>query len=185
MFRPVRSHRPLTAAFLGVLTAGALAQPAYAGPAAPEVPGNLVVGDGHKPFLVGHAVGVQSHTCKLGTTGYGWAFDGPTAVLYDDHGKAITTHFSGPTWEAKDGSRAVGKLVDKATVDPTAIPWLLLSATGTAGADGDRLAGTTFIHRIATTGGLAPAAAECTADTAGQTRHVDYTADYVFWKATG
>lgn len=95
----------------------------------------------------------------------------------------LTTHVAGPAWQAKDGSKVVGQLVDKVTVDPTAIPWLLLSAASTsAGADGDRLAGTTFIHRLATAGGLAPAPAECNEETVGETRHVPYTADYVFWK---
>ena len=72
------------------------------------------------------------------------------------------------------------------TVDATAIPWLLLSAASTAaGPDGDRLVHTTYIQRIATTGGLAPPAAECTAATAGTVAEVPYTADYYFWKHTG
>jgi hypothetical protein len=79
----------------------------------------------------------------------------------------------------KDGVRA------SVTVDPTAIPWLLLSATSTAGPDGDRLLGTTFIQRINTTGGLQPPAAECNAGTADKVVEVPYTSDYFFWKATG
>ena len=79
----------------------------------------------------------------------------------------------------------VGRLVDRVTVDATSIPWLLLSAASTAGADGDRLMGTTYIQRIATTGGLAPPAAECTATTAGTEAEVPYTADYYFWKKGG
>ena len=62
-------------------------------------------------------------------------------------------------------------------------PWLLLSAASTtAGPDGDRLARTTYIQRLATTGGLSPAAATCNADTAGSQAEVPYTADYYFWK---
>ena len=50
------------------------------------------------------------------------------------------------------------------TVDPTAIPWLLLKRAGPPpGTDGDRLGATTFIQRIATAGGLPPAAADCNA----------------------
>jgi hypothetical protein len=108
----------------------------------------------------------------------------PRANLYDDHGKLIITHFAGPTWQAMDGSRAVGQVVDFVTVDPTAIPWVLLSASTTAGPDGDRLVATTFIQRIATTGGLAPPAADCNATTAGTVAEVPYTADYYFWKHT-
>jgi hypothetical protein len=80
----------------------------------------------------------------------------------------------------------VGQRVADITVDPTAIPWLRLSAASpAAGADGDRLTGTTFIQRIATTGGLAPPAADCNQRTAATEAEVPYTADYHFWKATG
>src|SRR6059036_1002722 len=40
----------------------------------------------------------------------------------DDNGKLIITHFGGPTWQAKDGSKVVGQLVDRVTVDATSIP---------------------------------------------------------------
>jgi len=80
----------------------------------------------------------------------------------------------------------VGQVEASITVDPTAIRWLRLSAASTAaGPDGDRLVDTTYIQRIATTGGLAPPAAECTAATAGTVAAVPYTADYYFWKHTG
>jgi hypothetical protein len=72
------------------------------------------------------------------------------------------------------------------TVDTTAIPWLRLKATSTsAGPDGDRLLKTAYVQRINTTGGLAPAAADCNAATAGAQVEVPYTADYYFWKETG
>ena len=94
------------------------------------------------------------------------------------------THFAGPTWQARDGSSVVGSVVDRVTVDATAIPWLLLSAApGPAGHDRGRLSRTTFIQRIATTGGLAPAAAECSLATAGTRQEIPYTADYYFWRA--
>jgi hypothetical protein len=167
------------------LVAAVAAQMAYAGPAAPEVPGSIEVPEGNKVFLVGHAVGVQIYACNAVADGYRWDFVAPRANLYDERGTLLTTHFAGPTWQARDGSLAVGSVVDRAPV-AGAIPWLLLETTGSAGADGDRLAGTTFIQRIATTGGLAPDAAACDADAAGTTTaEVPYTADYYFWKATG
>lgn len=113
------------------------------------------------------------------------------ADLFGDNGQLIITHFAGPTWQAKDGSNVVGQrvngvTVDGVTVDATAIPWLLLSAKSTAaGPDGDRLVNTSYIQRVNTTGGLAPAATECTTATAGKVAEVPYTADYYFWKATG
>ena len=175
---PTRITRRLLPAF--AFAALALAQAAHAGPAAPPVPGDIAVPEGNKVFLVGHAVGVQIYTC----TATGWSAAVPRADLYDDNGKRIVTHFGGPTWQAMDGSRVVGQLVDFVTVDATAIPWVLLSASTAAGPDGDRLVATTFIQRIATTGGLAPPAADCNATTAGTVAEVPYTADYYFWKRT-
>ena len=46
-------------------------------------------------------------------------------------------------------------------------------------------AATTSIQRIATVGGLLPAASACNAETVGIVEEVPYTADYYFWKATG
>ena len=42
--------------------------------------------------------------------------------------------------------------------------------------------GVTYIQRVATQGGVAPAAA-CTATHAGQKQLVKYQADYIFWKS--
>ena len=180
-----RSRRLLALAVVAAAATLPSAQVANAEPAPPAVPPQIAVEDGHKVFLVGHAVGVQIYNCNAVADGYSWSFGGPSANLYGDNGKLITTHFGGPTWQANDGSTARGTLVRPAPVDPSAIPWLLLSAKGTAGADGDRLAGTTFIQRVATTGGLMPPAGECNAETAGTRNEVSYTADYYFWKATG
>jgi Protein of unknown function (DUF3455) len=185
--RPNSRRRALTLSVAALIAAPiAGATPAHAGPAAPEVPSNITVVGDFKPFLVGHAVGWQVHTCAATATSYAWSFDGPAAALYDDHGKLVATHSAGPTWTARDGSSVVGAVVDRAVVSRTAIPWLLLRATPSPGGlDDGRLSATTHIQRIATTGGLTPAAADCTADHIGETRLVPYTADYVFWKQTG
>jgi len=95
-------------------------------------------------------------------------------------GKLIATHCGGPAWQARDGSLVVGQVVDRAPV-ANATAWLKLSAASkSAGPDVDRLAGTTFIQRVATVGGLRPAAADCNAGTAGTGQEVHYTADYYF-----
>ena len=168
---------------LVTVAAAAVAQAAVAGAARPEVPAAIEVPSGNKVFLVGHAVGVQIYTCNVIADGYRWDFVAPRASLYGDNGKVLTTHFAGPSWQARDGSLAVGSVVGRAPVAGT-IPWLLLATTVTAGSDGDRLAGTTFIQRIATTGGVTPDAATCNATAAGTTAEVPYTADYFFSKAT-
>jgi hypothetical protein len=182
MKRLIRFDRVLLAAI--VTAAAAWPQVAAAAPSEPDVPSAVQVPDGNKMFLVGHAVGVQIYSCNAMSSGYSWAFVAPRANLYDDNGKLVVTHFAGPRWQAKDGSHVDGRVEDRVTVDPTAIPWLLLSAAATTpGPDGDRLVTTTYIQRISTTGGLAPAAADCNADTAGTTEEVPYTADYYFWRA--
>ncbi len=183
MRRFIRFNRLLLVGIVAAAAVLSLTQVAQAGPPAPVVPSKIEVPDGNKVFLVGHGVGVQIYSCNATSSGFGWGFVAPRANLYDDHGKLIITHFGGPTWQAMDGSKVVGRLVDFVTVDATAIPWLLLSAASTAaGPDGDRLVATTYIQRIATTGGLAPPAAECNATTAGTVAEVPYTADYYFWK---
>jgi hypothetical protein len=179
----IRFDRLLVAGIVAVAAALSLAHVAQAGPPEPSVPSRIEVPAGNKLFLVGHAVGVQIYSCNATPSGFVWGFVAPRADLYGDNGKLIVTHFGGPTWQAKDGSRVIGQLVDGVPVDPTAIPWLLLSAKSTAaGSDGDRLAHTTYIQRMATTGGLAPPAADCNATTAGTQVEVPYTADYYFWK---
>ena len=168
----------------GTLTAAAaaalaLAAPAYAGPAGPDVPSRIAVEAGHKPYLVAHATGVQIYRCD----GASWGPSTPRADLYDDRATAIGSHYAGPTWEARDGSTVKASRVDGVTVDPTAIPWLLLKKTATTvGQDGARLTATTYIQRTATVGGIAPPAASCNAATEGTVVEVPYTADYTFWK---
>ena len=162
------------------------AAPASAAPAAPPVPGTIAVPDGHKPFLLAHATGVQRYPCTTVPGGYAWGPSTPRADLYGENGHRIGDHFGGPSWRAKDGSTVVATRDAGATVDPTAIPWLRLKrASATAGPDGDRLVATTYIQRIATVGGLAPAADLCNALTVGTTVEIPYTADYLFWKEHG
>ena len=177
----IRFHRPLLTGILAALAALPAAQAAQAAPEGPDVPTRIQVEEGNKVSLVRHAVGVQIYTCN----GSSWGPSTPRADLYDDNGKLRGTHFGGPTWQDQDGSKVVGQRVDGVTVDPTAIPWLLLrAASKSAGPDGgDRLAETTFIQRVATVGGLPPAAADCNPDAVGMKAEVPYTADYYFWKA--
>jgi hypothetical protein len=173
--------RRLLAGICIVITTCIAPAAAFGALAPPAVPEEIAVPEGHKPFLLGHAVGVQIYTCTTVAGGFAWGPATPRADLFDDHGSVIVRHFGGPSWQAKDGSTVVGRRDRTLSVDATSIPWLRLAASSSPGADGDRLAGTTYIQRIATTGGLAPAAEQCNASTADAVP-VPYTADYVFWK---
>jgi hypothetical protein len=173
---------------IAALAAAAAVVPAaaMAGTAAPDVPDAIAVTGPHKPYLVAHAEGVQIYACYSVADGYAWRLLAPRATLTGETGKVIGSHYAGPKWEAADGSIVAAARDGGATVDPTAVDWLRLKATSTtAGPDGDRFGATTYIQRIHTVGGLAPAAAECDADSVAEQREIPYSADYVFFKATG
>jgi hypothetical protein len=136
----------------------------------------LQVPEGHKVAFRAYAEGVQIYKWN----GTSWVFQGPEAVLYDfgGDGELVGIHYAGPTWESNSGSYVVGKVLEPAVVDPNAIPWLKLQAT-TSGGPGI-FNGVTFIQRVNTTGGKAPA----TPGTfAGEEARVYYTADYYFYRA--
>jgi Protein of unknown function (DUF3455) len=187
MTRLTRVCRAVGAGIAVVTASLAMTGVAHAEPAPPNLdsaPG-IAVPAGNQVFLVGKvSTGVQIYKC----TATGWTFDHPEATLVGDNDKEIIKHFAGPTWQAKDGSTATKDPATPnkaATPNATAIPWLLIKTTAAAGPSGDRLAHTTFIQRVNTTGGLAPAAADCTAATVNTTKGVPYTADYYFCRATG
>jgi len=148
----------------------------------PVVPPEIQVPVGQKLFLKVHATGTQNYTCN----GSGaWGPSVPAADLFNKHGTQVGTHFGGPTWQYLDGSSVLGTKIAGVFVPPppapaTAIQWLLLQKVSTTiGPDGgDRLARTTYIQRINTTGGLAPAGACIT----GTTASIPYTADYYFYR---
>jgi hypothetical protein len=143
----------------------------------PDVPTAIQVPAGNKLFLVAHAIGTQNYTCN-GAGAWGPAV--PSAILYDKKGKEIAIHFAGPTWQYQDGSSVLGMKAAGVTVTADAIDWLLVKAVSTTmGPEGgDKFTDTTYIQRINTTGGLAPAGA-CVS---GSTASVPYTADYYFYR---
>ena len=120
------------------------------------------------------AKGVQIYVC---TGASEWGFKAPEAELTDTQGRPFAKHYAGPTWEAPDGSKIVGKiLASKPAPKTDAIPWLLLSVESSGSGV---LAGARFVQRINTSGGVGPTGA---CPTAGIERRVDYTADYIFYK---
>ncbi|HXV56541.1 MAG TPA: DUF3455 domain-containing protein [Gaiellaceae bacterium] len=173
---------------LGLLAV--LAAVAYAKPASPTAPGDPLDPRTYAPesrlFLVVHADGVQKYVCQANGT---WLFTDPEATLRRANraARAIGTHFLNvatgrPVWQAKDGSSVEAARRASAPAAPGSIPPLLLEAVAaSAGPDGDRLAATTWVQRLNTSGGIAPAGS-CTP---GDRAAVPYTADYLFWRAKG
>jgi FtsP/CotA-like multicopper oxidase with cupredoxin domain len=146
------------------------------------LPAALAAPAGNELAFELQAIGVQVYACT-GTIGApAWTFQAPEATLTGPDGQAAGKHFAGPTWEGTDGSRVVGAKVAAATPDPAAIPWLLLGAASHAG--GGRMAEVTFVQRVATSGGNAPAAG-CDASHVGEVARVPYRAAYCFYRASG
>jgi hypothetical protein len=143
---------------------------------------------GRNVILHAGANGTQNYACIAstsgGTTTYAWTLTGPDAVLTDCTGATIGHHLpsaggaAAPQWTHNDGSSVIGARVTGVTVDATAIPWLLLSATSTSGTGA--LTPTTYVQRVHTTAGRAPATG-CDATHVGDTTMVNYTADYYFF----
>jgi len=125
-------------------------------------------------------VGVQIYICNATATGFAWTFVAPQANLLDDCDKLVGTHFIGPTWQGNDGSSVVGARAAGATVDPSAVPWLLLKAVS-HGATSGKFSDVTSIQRLSTVGGIAPSA-PCDSSNLGSISQVPYTAQYVFYK---
>jgi len=144
------------------------------------IPAALAVPAGNRLAFSLFARGTQDYVCKQASDGtYAWTFVQPDAVLYGPSGHVAGHHYAGPTWEAKDGSTVVATRLAGATVDVTAIPWLLLQATTHTG-DG-RMAKVTYVQRLDTVGGLAPTTG-CDVAHAGASADVDYTAKYSFFR---
>lgn len=141
-----------------------------------NLPPTLDVPAGNKIEFQAHGVGVQIY--KWSAASSSWVFQAPSAVLFHHEGQVVGIHYAGPTWQSTDGSTVVGTKLGAVTVDPTAIPWLLLSAKTTTGPG--VFADVTFVQRIETRGGLAPAAPG-TFD--GEMALVPYSAEYLFYRA--
>jgi len=188
-----RGARVACAAAVTLIVAVCLTAPASAGKVTPPpLPGVIQPPAGHHAYRQGHAVGTQDYVCLSG----GWASPayGPQATLFNDDDDQVMTHFLSPnpeesntprpTWQdSRDSSTVWANPVPGAAVTPdaSAIPWLLLQVVGAANgpSGGDRMAGTTFIQRINTTGGLRPTS-PCVE---GAKALVPYTADYLFYGA--
>ena len=204
----MRNFRSLLASGIiaaGLTSSAATAQTFSLNP--PAVPAGLAVPQGNTLFLKGSAVGTQNYICKPSGSGFAWTLFGPQATLFvtlpwigGDIRQQIMTHFlsANPveggtpraTWQSSlDTSvvwaRAIANSNDPAFVAPGAIPWLLLEVVGSqhGPAGGGSLVPTTYIQRVNTSEGIAPAAG-CTQATVGNTVLVPYTTDYYFYKAS-
>ncbi|MGD9896395.1 MAG: DUF3455 domain-containing protein [Candidatus Methylacidiphilaceae bacterium] len=150
----------------------------------PQEPG-LPLPSSTRLVWVAHATGFQVYKAQApaeSPSTLRWTFQEPEATLQDSAGTRIGRHFRGPSWEAADGSRIVGSAppLAQAAGSPAAIPWLLIEVRGT-GAPGI-LSGVTYVLRVGTAGGTAPARPP---SSAGETVRVPYKAIYLFLAPAG
>lgn len=144
-----------------------------------SIPEQIQPPSGHSPMLSVHAKGDQIYQCSLNKGGYSWTLQAPDARLYDEQGRIVGNHYSGPVWEYKEGSRVVGRVLKKFDAAPaSSISWLLVEVVAHKGKG--LLSEASFINRIHTHGGLAPKSG-CDANHLGSERRVAYTADYIFY----
>jgi hypothetical protein len=194
--RQPMARRILLTACLGVVGAASsatLAQAHYVH--VPPVPAGLEAPEGNRAYLRYQAYGTQNYICLV--AGQPWTFIGPQAALFNHGARQVLTHFlstnpveSGvarATWLHSDDSTAVWAQAIASSNDPNfvlpgAIPWLLLRVVGAQDGPtgGRRISRTTFIQRVNTVGGTAPAGV-CPA--VGTRAFVPYETEYIFYKA--
>ncbi|MEU4246635.1 DUF3455 domain-containing protein [Amycolatopsis sp. NPDC026612] len=163
--------RMTVALAVGALVLGGAAT-ASASPATSKVPDTIKVPAGNRPLATYAGEGVQIYGCTNGA----WALIQPAAVL-SKHGKPVALHSKGPVWTSIVDGSTVGAAAAASAPRENAIPELLLKANLNTG---DGLFGkVTYIQRLNTRGGVAPAGA-CAA---GAQTAVKYAADYAFWVA--
>jgi hypothetical protein len=146
-----------------------VAQHQIPAPAAVKVPA------GNRMIAAFQGSGVQIYQCANAA----WTLFEPAATL-SDHGRAVALHFKGPVWVSTlDGSEVGAAAVPGASVPHTdAVPELLLKASENRGQG--QFSAVTYVQRLATRGGLAPAG-PCVD---GSQTSTPYSATYAFWTAT-
>ena len=189
-----------SATALAAAVAVALSAPAHAeNVTAPSVPESLKVEEGNVPYLVGHAVGTQNYVCVPNKDGkIDWALYTPQATLFSDGDRQIITHFFSPnplvpgeflpTWQHSRDTSAVWvkasapPYTEEDFVERGAVAWLTLRVVTAVGDPGDLLTQTSFIQRVNTSGGLAPAAGCAESGDVGGKALMPYSADYFFFR---
>lgn len=165
----------VTAATLASATVGQAATPQQSLRLGVTVPDALKVPDGNKLTGVFSAAGVQTYTCTNGA----WTLLEPAATLWARNDRAkrpVALHSRGPVWVSTvDGSAVNGAAVANSPKTGT-IPELLLKSTATRGTG--VFADVSYVQRLNTHGGVAPAAACTGTDQVS----VQYSATYAFYK---
>jgi hypothetical protein len=147
------------------------------------LPEAVKVPAGHRVAMETVGIGEITYECRDRAQGGGqeWVFVGPDARLEDRSGRRVGRYYGPPaTWESDDGSKLTATQVAVVPAGSGNIPLQLVKANPATGAGA--MAGVTYVQRVATRGGTAPAAA-CDAASRGRRETVRYQADYIFYRA--
>ena len=177
-----------TLALLGAAAAltacGSMSSPAAPAFNQSSLPATVQVPAGQRIAMETVGAGDITYECRAKKdmpSAFEWVFVGPDAKLMDRSGKVVGRYYGPPaTWENNDGSKVTATQLAVAPASAGNIPLQLVKANPATGMGA--MQGVTYIQRVATQGGVAPAAA-CTAANAGQKQVVKYQADYIIWKA--
>ncbi len=153
-------------------------------PAAIDPPANLP--NGNTRAATFYAEGVQKYKARQiagsDPVTYQWVFVAPQADLYDTTNAKVGTHSAGPTWQLSAMDSICGQQYSPPKTAPSpdagSIDWLLLKPKAGTTPTGI-FADVSYIQRIATKGGKAPATPPLSAN---ETIDVKYKAVYRFTK---
>ena len=149
-----------------------------------SLPVAVQVPAGHRVAMETVGKGSITYECRVKANAMGeheWFFVGPDAQLWDRQGAIVGRYFGPPaTWESRDGSKVTATQVAVAPAAAGSIPLQLVKANPAMGMGA--MQGVSYIQRVATQGGVAPAVA-CGAANLGARQVVQYQADYIFYRA--
>lgn len=159
--------------FLLLLTASAGAH------AADPVPPLMQVPAGNYVSWRTTAQGIVNYECQPGTGSQAWRITKIEAKLTGTQGTPNGSYSSPPdNWRASDGSSVTGMEVVRVKEGNDRLYDQLVIASPSQGAG--VLMRVTYIQRLVSAGGGAPAAA-CDSSRQGQTASSPFQAEYVFW----
>lgn len=148
-----------------------------------DLPAAVQVPAGHRVAMETVGSGSITYECrpkKDMANAHEWVFIGPEAKLSDRQSMVVGRYWGPPaTWAHQDGSQLTATQVAVAPAGAGAIALQLVKAQPATGMGA--MQGVSYIQRVATRGGVAPASV-CDAATAGSRQQVGYQADYIFWK---
>jgi Protein of unknown function (DUF3455) len=170
---------------VAALLAGCASAPSMKSFDQTSLPDTIKVPPGHRVALETVGIGEITYECRDKKDAAGqfeWAFVGPAAVLKDRKGETVGAYFGPPaTWRSNDGSAVTGTQLAVSPASAGNIPLQLVKNSPATGQGA--MSGVTYIQRVATQGGVAPAMA-CDAGSKGKREIVKYQADYILYKAS-